>query len=539
MKSTRELEELDAKFHELEHEKSGARLVWLERDEENKTFGIAFQTQPWDDPGVFHILEHSVLCGSERFPVKEPFVELLKSSLNTFLNAMTFPDKTFYPVSSRNGQDFLNLMRVYMDAVLHPLIHSKPEIFGQEGWHYELSEDGTASYKGVVFNEMKGAFASPDTLLEGEMNRRLFPDTCYRYVSGGDPVHIPELTYESFAAAHKRLYHPSNAYIFLDGRMDIDQVLAILDGEYLSAYDRAPVPGPIGMQPPVDGGTAELTYELSHQEGLEGRARLAQGFVACTYADRVEQVALRALADALCGDNQAPLKRRLLEAGLAKDVLLSLRDGVQQPWMLLEARDIDADKLDEVSAALRDELETLAQEGLDHARILATLDNLEFQLRERDYGSMPQGLVFGFNVLESWLYGGDPAANLTVGTLFDELRARCEAGWFEKLLARVLLDNPHTCRVIMRPSHTIGQERQEQEAARLRTAQSAWSGAEAAVLRERQAKIETWQNTPDTPEQLATIPMLRLDQIPEKPEELPCREEELSGVKVLRHEVPT
>jgi len=539
VKDCTDLPELPGKLWQLEHERSGARLVWLEREEENKTFGIAFQTQPWDDTGVFHILEHSVLCGSERYPVKEPFVELMKSSLNTFLNAMTFPDKTFYPVSSRNGQDFINLMRVYMDAVLHPLIHSKPEIFGQEGWHYELAEDGTACYKGVVFNEMKGAFASPDTLLEGEMNRRLFPDTCYRYVSGGDPAHIPELTYESFAAAHKRLYHPSNSYIFLDGRVDIGQVLSILDGEFLSAYDRTPIPGPIAMQRPVDGGTAEISYELSPQEGLEGRARLAQGFVACTFRDRAEQVALRALADALCGDNCAPLKRRLLEAGLAKDVLLSLRDGVRQPWVLLEARDVDEGRLDAVSAALRDELEKLVRGGLDHQRILATLDNLEFQMRERDYGSMPQGLAFGLNVLESWLYGGDPAANLTVGTLFDDLRQKCGEGWFEALLERTLLKNPHTCRVVMRPSHTIGRERQAQEAVRLQAAQSAWSETETAQIRTAQANIEVWQNTPDTPEQLASIPMLRLDQIPAEPEELPMREERMSGLTVLRHEVPS
>ena len=223
------VDELEADLWQMEHQKSGARLVWLERAEENKTFAIAFQTQPWDDTGVFHILEHSVLCGSKRYPVKEPFVELMKSSMNTFLNAMTFPDRTVYPVSSRNGQDFINLLRVYMDAVLHPLLHSKPEIFGQEGWHYELGEDGALSVKGVVYNEMKGAFSSPDALLEREAARRLFPDTCYRYVFGGDPAHIPELTYEAFAAAHSRLYHPSNSYIFLDGNVDIAQVLEILD----------------------------------------------------------------------------------------------------------------------------------------------------------------------------------------------------------------------------------------------------------------------------------------------------------------------
>ncbi len=539
LKSTRELEELGGKFHELEHQKTGARLVWLERAEENKTFAIAFQTQPWDDTGVFHILEHSVLCGSERYPVKEPFVELMKSSLNTFLNAITFPDKTIYPVSSRNQQDFINLMRVYLDAVFHPLLHTKPEIFAQEGWHYELAEDGAASYKGVVFNEMKGAFSSPDTLLESEMNRRLFPDTCYRFVSGGDPAHIPELTYEQFSAAHKRLYHPSNAYLFLDGAVDIGQVLSILDGEFLSAYDRAPAPPDIPAQPPVDGGRAQAVYELSPQEGLEGRARLAAGFAACTFRDRAEQAALSVLSAILCGDNQAPLKRRLLESGLARDVQMSLRDGVRQPWVLLEARDIAADGAERISAALRDELERLALEGLDHAQIFAALDNLEFQMRQRDYGSMPQGLVLGFQVMESWLYGGDPAANLCVGTLFDDLRHSCGQGYFEALLRRVLLENSHTAQVLLLPSHTAGQERQAAETARLRAAQAAWSEADAAALRARQTEIEAWQNAPDTPEQLASIPMLRLDQIPAEPEALPLQEETFAGLPTLRHPLPT
>ena len=534
LQSTRELPELSAKFHQLEHEKSGARLVWLERAEENKTFGIAFQTQPWDDTGVFHILEHSVLCGSERYPVKEPFVELMKSSLNTFLNAMTFPDKTFYPVSSRNNQDFINLMRVYLDAVFHPLIHAKPEIFDQEGWHYEIGESGEPSYKGVVFNEMKGAFASPDTLLEGEMHRRLFPDTCYRFVSGGDPARIPELTYEQFAAAHSRLYHPSNAYIFLDGNMDIEQILSILDEEFLSDYDRAPAPPEIPMQQPVSAGRSEICYELSPQEELAGRERLAFGYVACTFRDREELAALRVLADLLCGDNQAPLKRRMLENGLAKDVQMSLRDGIRQPWALLEARDIAEGRADEAASVLRGELERLVREGL-----LAALDNLEFQTRQRDYGRTPQGLVFGFQVLESWLYGGGPAANLSIGGLFDSLRKKCGEGYFEQLLKKTLLENPHTCQVLMRPSHTLSQERQAEETARLHAARDGWSAADLETLRQRQAQIEAWQNTPDSPEALASIPMLRLEEIPAEPEKLPLEKASANGLPVLRHALPT
>ncbi len=537
--SRQRIDELEADLWQMEHRKSGARLVWLERAEENKTFGIAFQTQPWDDTGVFHILEHSVLCGSERYPVKEPFVELMKSSLNTFLNAMTFPDRTIYPVSSRNSQDFMNLLRVYMDAVLHPLLHSKPEIFGQEGWHYELDEGGARSIKGVVFNEMKGAFSAPDALLEREVTRLLFPDTCYRFAAGGDPEHIPELTYEAFAAAHSRLYHPSNAYIFLDGSVDIAQVLSILDEEYLSVYDRRPAPEAIPLQKPIEAGMTTVSYELSPQESPEGRARLADGYVACTFRDRETLTALQALSDVLCGDNQAPLKRRLLESGLAKDVRLEICGGVQQPWFTLEARDIAENKADEVSAALREELERLSQEGLDHRRILAVLDKLEFEARQRDYGQTPQGLVLGFQVLESWLYGGDPAANLSVGTLYDGLREKCGEGYFEKLLKRLVLENPHHCRVLMLPSHTIGQERQAREAARLSAIRSGWSAEETAGIRQYQEALAAWQSTPDTPKQLEAIPRLRLDQVPAEPEKLPLAEEASSHITLLRHDLPT
>lgn len=537
LESIREVPELNARLHQMEHEQSGARLVWLERAEENKTFGIAFQTQPWDDTGVFHILEHSVLCGSRRYPVKEPFVELMKSSLNTYLNAMTFPDRTFYPVSSRNRQDFINLMRVYMDAVLHPMIYEKPEIFYQEGWHYEFSENGQPYYKGVVFNEMKGALAAPDALLEGEMNRLLFPDTCYRYVSGGDPAHIPELTYEQFIAAHSRLYHPSNSYIFLDGAVDLDEILSILDGELLSEYERIPAPSPVPMQRPVNGGSSVVRYELPSQEELAGRERWAAGYVAGTFREREKRVALRALADVLCGDNQAPLKRRILESGLARNVQMSLQEGLLQPWILLEAKDIAPGKTEETAAVLHSELERLAKEGLDHQRICATLDNLEFQMRQRC--STPQGLTFGFMVLESWIYGGDPAANLSVGGLFDSLRERCDAGYFEDLLRKVLLENHHTCQVRMEPSHTVGQEKQAQEAARLQAARESWGEAELEALHRRQAKIETWQRTPDAPEALASVPMLRLDQVPEEPEKLPLEEVSEKGLAVLRHRLST
>ena len=537
--SRRDLPELDARLHQMEHEKTGAKLVWLERAEENKTFGIAFRTLPWNDTGVFHILEHSVLSGSERYPVKEPFVELMKSSMKTFLNAMTFPDKTFYPISSRNDKDFLNLIRVYMDAVLHPLIYSRPEIFYQEGWHYELDGDGSPTYKGVVFNEMKGAFASPDALTQDEMNRLLFPDTCYCHVSGGDPAHIPELTYEQFLDSHRRFYHPSNAYIFLDGQMDVKMVLSILDGEYLSAYTREEQRTEIPWQAPVKPAPVQTFYEISPNESTVNRARLAWGYVLGGHSCREERMGVQALADTLCGSNQAPLKRRVLSQGLAQDVHIDLVDGIQQPYVVLEIQNMDESRRVDVEDAVREELRRLADGGLDHEHLASALANLEFQLRERDYGGMPQGLGFGIDVLDSWLYGGDPAANLENDELFASLNRKLEEGWFEDLLERVFLDNPHSCQVLLLPSPTLGDEKREQEATRLRRARESWNEEEAAALRQRQKKLEAWQASKDTPETLSKLPKLSLGDIPAQPGDLPTEMDKLAGRPLLRHPIST
>ena len=536
--SCRELPDLSARIFELEHEKSGARLVWLDREDDNKTFGIAFRTVPEDDTGVFHILEHSVLCGSDSYPVKEPFVELMKSSMQTFLNAITFPDKTCYPVSSRNWKDFLNLMRVYMDAVLHPLIYSRPEIFEQEGWHYELPDGaGNPIYKGVVFNEMKGSLSSPDAILENELARRLYPDTCYRFVSGGDPAHIPDLTYEKFLDSHRRFYHPSNSYIFLDGQMDVEAVLAVLDGEFLSAYDRQDWQPEIAMQAPVQSEPVQVEYELSPNEPTEGKARLAWGYVFSRDSGRIERIAMQALADTVCGSNEAPLKRRILSAGLAQDVRFDVMDGILQPNVRLEVRNMDVSRADEVRTAIRDELSRLVREGLDHEHLAATLSNMEFKLRERDYGGMPQGLVLGLTILESWLYGGDPAAELEIGDLFTSLHKKLEEGWFEELLERMVLKNPHNCEITLLPSHTLGEEKQAAESARLHAAQESWDPEREAAIREQQAKLTAWQTAPDTPEALSTVPKLQLSDIPAKPENFPLEESTLAGIPLLRHRI--
>ncbi|MEZ3435599.1 MAG: insulinase family protein [Lachnospiraceae bacterium] len=538
--SVRRLDELQANLHEMEHTATGAHLIWLERPDENKTFGIAFPTHPEDDTGVFHILEHPVLGGSKRYPVKEPFLELMKSSLNTFLNALTYPDKTLYPVSSRNNQDFLGLVRVYMDAVLHPAIYEKPEIFGQEGWHYEFTDSiQNPIIKGVVFNEMKGACSLPDSLLASEITRRLFPDNCYRFVSGGDPAHIPDLTYEQFIETHRRFYHPSNAYIFLDGQIDIEQILDILDTEYLSEFTWRMPPSAIPRQEPVNGGAGEILFDLPESESLEGRARLAIGCVFADFSEHEKIIAAEVLADVLCGDNMAPLTACLLSKGLAGNVRLQIESGLLQSFAVLEAQDILLEKKDEVFRIIKDELTRLVREGLNHDRILAALDNFEFQMRERDFGSMPKGLVFGINILDSWLYGGDPAANLVIGDLFQKLRGKCEEGYFENLTAEMFLKNPHTCQVVMRPVHTLAKERQAAENQRIIHNMLFSSWEDIQVLRGFQKQLLDWQNSKDTPEALKSLPVLKLSDISAEAPKLPTAVRDFDGSTVLWHQLST
>ena len=535
---TTQLPELAAVLYRMEHEKTGLELVWLSRDEENKTFGIAFETLPWDDTGVFHILEHSVLCGSDKYPVKEPFVELMKSSMNTFLNALTFQDKTMYPIASRNDKDFINLMRVYLDAVFHPLIYSKPEIFYQEGWHYELDEQGNPSYKGVVFNEMKGAFASADRQVRGCLNRLLFPDSPYGYESGGDPTAIPDLTYEAFIDSHRRFYAPSNAYVFLDGDMDIEQVLGILNEEYLCHYERTERMAPPVMQQAVSGETAE-EYELAPGEALEGKVRLSFGKVIGTFADRETIVAAQILAEMLCGSNQSPLSKAILSQGLAQEVNMGVDDGMLQPWMMLDVKNIQEENLQQVQQLIADTLRKLAAEGLDREQLEAVMANTEFKMRERDYGYYPQGLIFGFAALESWLYGGDPAANLQVGDLFVNMKKKMQEGYFEQLIEQLLLDNAHSAKVVLRPSYNAGEKRRNAEQQRLQQETAAWSEEERAAVLSRQEVLLAWQNSEDTPENLATIPQLSLEDIPAQPEQIPTEEMVVDGVNVLVHPLQT
>lgn len=532
------LPELEAELYQMTHDKTGAELVWIKRDEENKTFGIAFETLPWDDTGVFHILEHSVLCGSDKYPVKEPFVELMKSSMNTFLNALTFQDKTFYPISSRNDKDFVNLMRVYLDAVFCPLIYSKPEIFYQEGWHHEFDENGDASYKGVVLNEMKGAFASADETVSNALNRLLFPDSPYGFNSGGDPEKIPDLTYENFVDTHRRFYSPSNAYIFLDGDVDIEKTLGIINDEYLCKYEKTERIAPPDMQKAVSG-EREDVYELAPGEDAQGKTRLAFGKVIGAFDDREKLVATQVLAEVLCGSNQSPLCRAVLAEGLAEEVNMSVIDGILQPWVMLDIKNLCDEDIEKVESLIKTQLCELAENGLDHAQLESVMAYTEFKMKERDFGHYPQGIIFGFTALESWLYGGDPAANFEVGDLFVQLREKMHEGYFEQLIRELFIDNPHSARVVLRPSYKAGEQRRAKEKKRIENELSGWNGDERRAAEEKQNRLLAWQESQDTPEVLDTIPQLEIEDIPDEPESIPCEEAEFAGIKVLKHELHT
>lgn len=531
----RTLAEFGCQLIEMEHEKSGAQLAWFDRPDENKTFAIAFKTLPEDSTGVFHIIEHSVLCGSDKYPVKEPFVELLKSSVRTFLNALTYPDKTVYPVSSRNDQDFLNLIDVYLDAVLHPSIYHKPEIFRQEGWRYE-GEGEDVCYQGVVFNEMKGAFASPETLMYKELQRALFPDNCYRHVSGGDPACIPDLTYEQFIASHKKYYHPSNARISLVGSIDADSVLEKIDS-FLCAYDRQEANFTIPMQQPVDRIVKEVPYEIGADEPEGNRAIITSATVLGSFETKERNFAASVLADYLTGDNDAPLKRAVIDKGLAQDFSIELDDSMQQSLAGWQAMNTDADKREALEATVRETLEAIVKEGLERERLSACLHAFAFRMRDHEGGWGPRGLGEALSMYDTWLYGGDPAEALTVDAPLKALEEKLDTDYYEQFIKDVFLNNSHTVTIVLVPSKTLGDEKREKEAARVRAESAKWTDADRERLKNEAETLRIWQQTPDSEEALKTIPMLKLSDLNDEPDRLVMEKTMRGGVPVLNNTV--
>ena len=521
----------DCNLVTMEHIQTRARLLYLDREEENKTFAIAFRTIPENDTGVFHILEHSVLNGSRKYPVKEPFVELLKSSEQTFLNAMTYPDKTLFPVSSRNEKDFMNLMDTYLDAVFHPAIYTNPNIFYQEGWHYEInSVEEEPIYKGVVYSEMQGAFSSVDEIIINEANAAFFKDNSYKYESGGDPEKIVTLSYEEFINTHKRFYHPSNSYIFLDGTMDLDAVLNKIDSEYLSEYTYKEVNTSIPKQTLVNKERRVRKYEIEESDDETNRTIIAIGKVVADYKDVEKNIAYGALQDILVGSNESVLKKALLEKGLCEDVEIAMLDGLLQPYMLCVIRNTEEEKEEEIKEVIRTEINKLIETGLDKEMIEASLNQMEFSYREP---SEPSGVMYADDALKSWLYDDDPMIYLNRSKCYDSLRKKLDTDYYVELLKEFFLDEEHLVTMVFEPSKTLAKKREEHIRTQIENEKKNWKDINEYVSLCK--NLHAWQESANTKEELDTLPKLSLDDVNKKSEHIEPTVTELQGVPVLVH----
>lgn len=557
--------ELDSDAYVLRHAASGARLLYLACDDENKAFAIGFKTPPADSTGVFHILEHSVLCGSAKFPVKEPFVDLIKSSMQTFLNAMTYPDKTIYPVATTNEQDLYNLMDVYLDAVFNPAIYTKPTIFEQEGWHYELDlpedvegegdgspaslREGTLRYNGVVFNEMKGALSDPMSVLDDAVNAALYPDTAYAHESGGDPRAIPALTYEQFLDTHARHYNPSNSYITLYGDLDVDRALAFLDERYLSQPSAASrrmdaavaagedpstlAPNPLDVQEPV---TCE--YKRVEMATTPENALVGLGLVLGSALDRKRTIAADILFEALLGSNEAPVKKAILAAGLGGNVVSYTAAESLQPYELIVLQNAQPGVARELRRVFQDACRDLCEHGVSRERLEAIISSNEYDLRQRDYG-IADGVAIACDALSTWLYDDDAATlALKYGPVYEELRGELDGSYFEDLLRELVLQNDHMALVELVPVDAA-EGAESAEAAELATKRDAMTDAELADVVERTAALRAAQEAEDTPEDKATLPRLRVSDIGEARPEPPLVVDTTTPIPCLRHGIPT
>ena len=526
----------------LKHKKSGARVLLMENDDENKVFAIGFRTPPSDSTGVPHIMEHSVLCGSRDFPVKDPFVELVKGSLNTFLNAMTYPDKTVYPVASCNDKDFQNLMHVYMDAVFYPNIYQHDKTFRQEGWSYKLEEpDGDLTLSGVVYNEMKGAFSSPDGVLDRVILNSLFPDTSYANESGGDPEAIPELTYEQFLDFHRKYYHPSNSYIYLYGDMDMEEKLRWLDEKYLSDFDNIELDSSIRFQQPFDRMREVVqTYSIASEESEEDNTYLSYNKVIGTSLDEKLYLAFQILDYALLSAPGAPLKKALLDAGIGKDISGSYDNGVYQPIFSVISRNANLDQKEEFIRVIEGTLREIAEQGIDKKALRAGINYYEFRFREADFGSYPRGLMYGLQMFDSWLYDDKkPFIHMQALPTFEFLKENVETGYFEELIQKYLLDNTHGSIVIIRPEKGRTARMDRELAERLKEYKESLSEEEVKELVKATKELEAYQEEESSQEQLEKIPVLSRADISREIAPVFNDEIDADGVKVIHHNVET
>lgn len=541
VKRIEHLDEIGCDVYTLEYDKNRARLVFFDRDDDNKTFSISFKTLPKDSTGVFHILEHSVLCGSEKYPLKDPFVELLKGSLNTFLNAMTFQDKTMYPVASRNEKDFLNLVSIYLDAVFSPLAVKSKNAFLQEGWHYEISDGGKLEYNGVVYNEMRGDYASVDSVIDRYMNDMLYSGTPYAYDSGGDPDEIVKLGFEDFKEAHETYYHPSNAEIFLDGAVDIDKTLSLV-GSYLSKYEysgkardlkiaRADISEPRSF---------EAEYEISESECVTDRTRMSVGAIIGDFSELEKMIAMSIINTTLFSTNESVIKKKIIASGLCEDMIATVRDGILEPSVIFDFINIKDGREAELYELFYNCLSELVESGgMDKEELYANINFTEFRIRERDFGSLPIGVAYAMTSLESLLYSDDAVQNLRFAGALKNLRAGVETGYFDGLLSELVINNKKTATLVLHPSVTLGDKRREARRASLDELAKGMTDAEKELIKRELSELEEWQNAPESEESLATIPTLTLDDIEKKPVPTPTEIIREGGVEVIRHQIAT
>ena len=524
----------------LRHKKSGARIAILSNNDDNKVFYIGFRTPPEDETGVPHIIEHTTLCGSKKFPVKDPFIELAKGSLNTFLNAMTYPDKTVYPVASCNDQDFKNLMDVYLDAVFNPNITKYEEIFKQEGWHYELTDkDDELKINGVVYNEMKVAYSSPDEVLSSQIYRSLFPDNTYSKDSGGNPEYIPKLTYEAYLDFYHKYYHPSNSYIYLYGDMDVVERLVWLDKEYLSLYDYKKVNSEINKQPAFDEiKNVEAQYSITMDDSQENKTYLSYNRVVGDSLDEMLYQAFDVLDYALVSSPGAPVKQALIDAGIGDDVYGSYDAGILQPVFSFVAKNANASQADEFESIIENTLKEVVKTGINKEALLAGINSSEFKFREADFGQFPKGLLFGLNCLDSWLFDDmKPFIHLECLGTFAKLRKAVDTDYFEKLIQEYLLDNTHGSSVTVKPKRGLGNEREEALAKELSDYKASLSDEEIKKLIEDTEHLKKYQEEPSSDEDLRKLPMLTRADMKKNAMPFSNIEDELLDVKVVRHDI--
>lgn len=536
------IKEVNSQGYLLKHNKTGARVALLSNDDDNKVFYIGFRTPPKDSTGVAHIIEHTVLCGSDKFPVKDPFIELAKGSLNTFLNAMTYPDKTVYPVASCNDKDFQNLMDVYLDAVFHPNIYHEEKIFRQEGWHYELeSAEDDLTINGVVYNEMKGAFSSPDDVLYREIMNSLYPDTSYGVESGGDPDVIPELTYEEFLAFHQKYYHPSNSYIYLYGNMDMAEKLQYIDEAYLSAYEALAVDSEPAVEAPfTQTAMVEKSYPIMESESEAANTYLSYNVSLGENLDRKDSIGFQALVSAVVSAPGAPVKQALLDAGIGTDISCIFEVDVRQPFFSIVAKNAEASQKEEFIRIIEETLHGLVVSGADKKTLAAELNHDEFKFMEADYGSYPKGLMYGLQMFETWLYDdGKPFDYLELADTYKALKKELDTSFYETMITRCLLENMHKSVVVVKPVKGLTGRKEKALAEELAARKAAMTKEEIARIVADTEALKRYQEEPSASEDLQKIPLLTRDDIRKEARPYHNEEKRVGDTVFLYHDIFT